>query len=96
MNVPTNLLFFLIVVIGAMSAATSNSQSPPPIIVPAGAKVTGVSVSGSPDTTETLIKSLKEIKVANEATLQKQKVTLEMLDELQKAAEQIKVYTKRT
>lgn len=42
------------------------------------------------------IKSLKDMKAANDETLKKQKATLEMLDELQKAADQIKIYTKRT
>ena len=35
------------------------------------------------------------MKAANAETLKKQETTLQQLDELQKAAEQIKVFTKR-
>jgi hypothetical protein len=41
------------------------------------------------------IKSLQEIKAANDETLRKQQNTLERLDDLQKAAEQIKIFAKR-
>jgi hypothetical protein len=41
------------------------------------------------------MKSLRELKEANEQILKKQQATLEALDELQKAADQIKVFSKR-
>jgi hypothetical protein len=41
------------------------------------------------------LKMLQEMKAANEETLRQQAATLEQLDELEKAAEQIKVYSKR-
>jgi len=36
------------------------------------------------------------VKAANEATLKKQEAMLQQLDELQKGAEQLKVFSKRT
>ena len=38
---------------------------------------------------------LKEMKAANVETLQKQAATLEQLDELEKAADQLKIFAKR-
>lgn len=38
---------------------------------------------------------LEEMKAANEETLRKQAATLEQLDELEKTADQLRVYTKR-
>jgi hypothetical protein len=39
---------------------------------------------------------LRDLKAANEETISKQKAALEKLDEMQKAADQIKLYSKRT
>ena len=41
------------------------------------------------------VQALEQIKAANQETLKRQQTVLEQLDELQKAAEQIKIYTKR-
>jgi hypothetical protein len=38
---------------------------------------------------------LQQMKVANEDILKKQEATLQRLDEIQKAAEQLKVFSKR-
>jgi hypothetical protein len=75
------------------------AQSPMPVIVQAAtpAAVSSQTSASSPNSTslQTALKMLQEIKAANEETLQKQAATLQQLDELEKAAEQIKVYTKR-
>ncbi|HEY2615173.1 MAG TPA: hypothetical protein VGI42_05650 [Chthoniobacterales bacterium] len=42
------------------------------------------------------MKLLQEMKTANEELLSKQATTLEQLDELEKAADQIRIYTKRS
>lgn len=76
------------------------AQSPMPVIVPATAPA--VTSSQAPAATEksgsvpAALKMLQEMKAANEETLRKQTATLQQLDELEKAAEQIKVYTKRS
>jgi hypothetical protein len=41
------------------------------------------------------IKMLEQIKATNDTTLKKQEAMLQQLDELQKAAEQLKVFSKR-
>jgi Skp family chaperone for outer membrane proteins len=41
------------------------------------------------------IKSLEEMKAANEELLKKQQATLEALDQLQKDAEQLRIFAKR-
>jgi hypothetical protein len=57
---------------------------------PAGAPVTAQS-----DAVANALKLLDQIKANNDATLKKQEAMLQQLDELQKAAEQLKVFSKR-
>jgi hypothetical protein len=45
---------------------------------------------------QSAIKLLEEVRAANAETLKKQQAALERLDELQKAADQLKVYAKRS
>jgi hypothetical protein len=75
------------------------AQSPTPVIVPAATSaVASAPGPAAPDNSGSLqaaLKMLQEMKAANEETLRKQVATLEQLDELEKAAEQIKIYTKR-
>ena len=42
-----------------------------------------------------MLKALQEMKAANEETLRKQAATLEQLTELEKLADQIRIYTSR-
>ena len=78
---------------------SSNAQSPAPIIVQAASANPGTAkpstvaavVSSIPDA----IKSLEEVKAANEEVLTKQKAALERLDELQEAADQLRIFAKR-
>jgi surfactin synthase thioesterase subunit len=77
----------------------SPGQSPEPVViqaispVPAGAAVPARS-SASADS-ETMVQLLQEMQATNAATLKKQEAALESLDALQKAAEEIKIYSKR-
>jgi len=72
------------------------SQTPTMVVVPAApaapvpvpARDGGVS-SGS------VLKFLQEMKAANDATLKAQAAQLAALDELQKAAEELKIFSKR-
>ena len=77
-------------------------QSPPQIVVQAVAPATSPAPALAPgpgtekeNSAATLVKLLQEIKAANEETLKKQAATLQQLDEMEKAAEQIKIYSKR-
>lgn len=80
-------------------ASTLSAQSPMPVIVPAATP--GGTPSRAPATPENsssvqaALKMLQEMKAANEETLRKQAATLQQLDELEKTAEQIKIYSKR-
>lgn len=44
----------------------------------------------------TAVKSLQQIKTANEETLKKQEAALQQLEEMQKAAQQLKIFTHRS
>ena len=45
--------------------------------------------------TTAALKALQDLKATNDELLKKQAATLQQLDELQKAVEQLKVYSKR-
>ncbi|HEX7515959.1 MAG TPA: hypothetical protein VF345_01590 [Chthoniobacterales bacterium] len=76
------------------------AQSPMPVIVPAATPaVTPLRAPAAPENSGSIqaaLKMLQEMKAANEETLRKQAATLEQLDELEKAADQIRIYTKRS
>ncbi len=75
------------------------AKSPTPVIVPAATPA--ITSSQEPvafDISASLqgaLKMLKEMKAVNEETLRKQTATLEQLNELEKAADQLKIYSKR-
>jgi hypothetical protein len=75
------------------------AQSPRPVIVPAATPAVTLALApAAPENSVSIqatLKILQEMNAANEETLRKQAATGEQLDELEKAAEQIKVYTKR-
>lgn len=88
---------FCFVAMLAVSAA--KAQSPTPIIVqaasalPAAPKTSAAAatVSSIPDA----IKLLEQLKAANDEVLAKQKAALERLDELEQAADQLRIFAKR-
>ena len=75
------------------------AQSPKTVIVPAATPmVISSQESVAFDSSASLqgaLKMLQEIKAANEQTLQKQAAMLEELDELEKAADQLRIFAKR-
>lgn len=91
---------FLVLSLIVGSFACVDAQTPAPIVVQAANQpdvpiaVKPVSNAPSSDFTAA-IRALQELKVSNEETLKKQQVLLEQLDELQKAAEQLKVFAHR-
>jgi hypothetical protein len=90
--IPTAAVFALFVSIGV-------AQTPMPVIVPA---MTPATTTHSPVTagvttasTQATLKALQAIKAANDEILKQQAATLEKLDEMEKTAQEIRIYTKR-
>jgi hypothetical protein len=92
-------------IFAAMSVFAARAQSPAPIVVQAASAATVPSNSASATTSppaaqdsealQAALKSLREIKAANDETLKKQEAALQQLDELQKTADQVKIFGKR-
>jgi hypothetical protein len=75
------------------------AQSPVPVVVQAATPgVAPARAPAAPDnanSVQSALKMLQEMKAANEETLRKQAAMLQQLDEMEKTAEQIKIYAKR-
>ena len=101
MNATVKISTALALVCAALFIGGANGQQPtPPMIIvqPAGAVGTAApkpAASTSEATLSTAIKALEQVKAANDETLKKQDAMLQQLDELQKAAEQLKIFSKR-
>jgi len=88
------LILSLIAVVGSIASA----QTPMPIVVPAMTPSTTqspVAAAVTTASTQTTLKALQAMKAANEEILKQQIATLEKLDEIEKAANEIRIYTKR-
>lgn len=93
----------LSIALGLVFAFSSiSAQSPIPIIVPAVTQANAGEPVADPaaaleeaNSLAAVLKMLQDLKAANEEALKKQEATLAKLDELEKAAEQIKTFTKR-
>jgi phosphopantothenoylcysteine synthetase/decarboxylase len=75
------------------------AQAPPVIVQPAN-QTAPVSrpvtqATANEDNARATMKSLEEMKAANEEMLKKQQTVLEALDQLQKEADQLRIYAKR-
>lgn len=84
----------------AVTVSTTGAQSPTPITVPvANANAAGAAQPSKPaianEDDEATIKMLQEMKAANREILRKQDAALAALAELEKAAEQIRILSKR-
>jgi len=89
------LLFALL-----LTFAAARAQSPNPIVVQAALPVAATSAIPAPtaqdaDPVQAAIKLLEQMKATNAETLKKQEAALQQLDEMQQAAEQLKIFTKR-
>ena len=91
---------FALVVIAALAATLPlRGQSPAPVVVqavpaaqPAPATATQATASAP---SAALLKALQDMKAANDDVLAKQAATLQQLEEIEKAAEQLRIYSKR-
>ena len=80
---------------------TAQQPTQPMVVVPAAGAPTAApaqpatSSASSDAAVSAAIKMLEQTKAANDALLKKQEAMLQQLDELQKAAEQLKTFSKR-
>lgn len=79
---------FFISVFAAIAILAGHAQSPAPTVAPPTALET--------ESLSAATKTLQEIKTANEELLKKQDAALQRLEELQKAADEIKIFGKRS
>ena len=92
-------LFFLLLCLNAF--AVLNAQSPAPIVVQSANQpaTSTSSKAGAPaadvQSIPAAIQLLEQIKAGNAEVLAKQKAALEKLDELQEAADQVRIFAKR-
>jgi hypothetical protein len=90
------LFFFSLLLV----CAAASAQSPTPIIVQAASataakSTTSASAAADVHSIPDAIKLLEQIKAANDEVLAKQKAALERLEELQDAADQLRIFAKR-
>jgi hypothetical protein len=95
------LLLPALIVLSGIAFGSIAAQSPAPVIIqavsprgPAPAATAApapASVAGANAT----LQDLQEMQATNAATIKKQEAALQTLDSLQKAAEEIKIYSKR-
>ena len=92
-------VFILSLIAAACTVFSAAAQTPLPIVVPAmtPAKTTQSPVTAAVTTasTQTTLKALQAIKAANDEILKQQAATLEKLEEIEKAANEIRIYSKR-
>ncbi len=88
-------LILAFAVTAIFSVAQTYSQSPAPIVVQSATSVAPAPAATSDKDMQATIKLLEEMKTANDDAIKKQEATLDALDELQKAAEQVKIFSKR-
>ena len=90
---------YIFIFAAAVLVSIANAQSPTPIVVPAMTPATSAKSPATPVvatvSTQTTLKAWQEIKAANAEILKQQEATLQKLDEIEKAANEIRIYTKR-
>ena len=94
------LRVFTIVLALLACAVVGVAQTPEPSPTPLSAELTPTPTPPAEIAKEQAelaanIKQLQELKTQNEEILKQQQATLDALDELEKAAEQIRIYSKR-
>ena len=95
MRTTLSLLASLTLAVSVLHAQTST-----PMVVqaagPAAAQAQPVTQPGSANAAAgQTLKLLQDMKAANDETLKKQQAVLQQLDDIQKAADQIRIYSKR-
>jgi hypothetical protein len=93
-------LTFVILVIVAAAGSPMRAQSPAPVIVqavtqPQAPAAPAQAGAPAPAASGVVLKALQDMKAANDEVLKRQAATLQQLEEIEKAAEQLKIYSKR-
>lgn len=94
------ILFFATLTISVFTLGAVEAQSPvvvqPANSVPANVPATApVAASAAASDLKAILADLQVMQTQNEATIKKQEAALATLDELQKAVEELKVFSKR-
>jgi hypothetical protein len=91
--------FILSFVTLVLFVSIGSAQSPLPIVVPAATPATTeqsqVSTAVATTAMQTTLKVLQAMKAANDEILKQQAATLQKLDEMEKAAQEMRIYSKR-
>ena len=95
-----HLIILCALTLSVLPALESRGQAPAPIIIqaatPVPAAVAKPTIEAAPESAKkTTLQSLLEMQATNAATIKKQEAALATLDELQKAAEELKIFSKR-
>jgi hypothetical protein len=92
------IVFLSLLTLVALSS-TSPAQSPTPVVLqamtPANASQSAVTAGVTTASNQTAIKALQAVKAGNEEILRQQAATLLKLDEMEKAANELRIYSKR-
>ena len=92
-------LAFAFALLFLLRASEAQNQSPAPMIIVQAASASSTPAVSHPaenySSLQAAITALQQVKAANEETLKKQQATLQQLDQLQKDAEQLKIFAKR-
>ena len=93
------ILFFAMLTLSLLWFGAADGQSPV-IVQPANSVPGNPPAATSPATSaasdfKTVLQDLQAIQTQNEATIKKQEAALATLDELQKAVEELKIFSKR-
>ena len=89
------LSLLVIAALAGMLPAQSQKTVIVPAATPAVASLQPPTVPDNSGALQGALRMLQEMKAVNEETLRKQAATLEVLDELEKAADQLKICAKR-
>lgn len=90
---------FIISLLAGVALVSSKAQTPMPVIVPAMTPAVsakpGVVADSASSPAQAALKTLQAMKAVNDEILKQQAATLLKLDEMEKAANEIRIYSKR-
>ena len=92
------LIVFVAVVFSALPLLSSRGQTSVPIVLQAASPAPAVVAKSAavPDTDlKAMLEILQDMQETNAATIKKQEATLAILDELEAAANELKIFSKR-
>jgi len=92
------LIVFFVVIFSALSLLNSRSQTSVPVILQASSPTPAIAAKSAavpePDL-KAALQLLQDMQATNAATIKKQEATLAVLDELEQAANELKIFSKR-